>query len=89
MNPNKVPIVMSSDNKVFFTIATVIVSMLENASKDTFYDIYVLCTDTVTDESKNKLSELKTQYNNFSLSFIDMKDTFKNIPKTHKYVTYV
>lgn len=89
MNPNKVPIVMSSDNKVFFTIATVIVSMLENANKDTFYDIYVLCTDTVTDESKNKLSELKTQYNNFSLSFIDMKDTFKNIPKTHKYVTYV
>ncbi|WP_372519326.1 glycosyltransferase family 8 protein [Candidatus Ruminimicrobiellum ovillum] len=89
MNSNKIPVVMSSDNKVFFTVATVIVSMLENANKDAFYDIYVLCTDTVTDENKNKLSELKKQYENFSLSFMDMKDTFKNIPKTHKYVNYV
>ena len=89
MNFDKIPIIMSSDNKVFFTVATAITSMLENANKNTFYDIYVLCTDTVTNESKNKLSELKKQYDKFSLSFIDMKDTFKDIPKTHKYVNYV
>ena len=89
MNSNKIPVVLSSDNKVFFGLATVIVSMLENAYEDTFYDIYVLCTDTVTNENKNKLVELKNKYDKFSLSFMDMKDTFKNIPVTHKYVNYV
>ena len=89
MNSNKIPVVLSSDNKVFFGLATVIVSMLENAYEDTFYDIYVLCTDTVTNENKNKLVELKNKYDKFSLSFMDMKDTFKNIPVTHKDVNYV
>ena len=89
MNSNKIPIAMASDTKLFFTIGPLIVSILDNAQEKTFYDIYILCAGDVTQEQKDKLSELKSQYQNFSLSFIDMKDTFKNIPKTHTYVNYV
>ena len=89
MNSTKIPIIIASDNNLFFAAATLIVSILENANKDTFYDIYFLCTDNVTPEEKNKLCKLKSQYQNFSLQFIDMKDTFKDIPKTHKHVNYV
>ncbi len=89
MNLNKIPIIIASDNNLFFAASTLIVSMLENANKDTFYDIFFLCTDNVTPEDKNKLCKLKSQYQNFSLQFIDMKDTFKDIPKTHEHVNYV
>ncbi|MCR4663590.1 MAG: glycosyltransferase family 8 protein [Endomicrobiaceae bacterium] len=89
MNTNKIPVIVSSDNNLFFAAATLIVSMLENANKDTFYDIHFLCTGNVIKEDKEKLQELTLKYNNFSLSFTDMKDTFKDIPKTHEHVNYV
>lgn len=89
MNSQKIPIILASDEHIFFTIGIVIVSMLENAKDTTFYDVYILCTETINKEEKDKLYTLTLQYKNLSISFIEMKDTFKNIPSTHEHVTYV
>ncbi len=86
---NKIPVVLASDNKLFFAVATVLVSMTENAKKDTFYEIYILCSGDVTQKNKQRIKEIEGKYNNISITFIDMKNTFANIKKTHKYVTHV
>ena len=52
---NKIPVVISSDNNIFFTVGTVLTSLLENAAPETFYEINVLYTSDVTGENKNKL----------------------------------
>ena len=41
MNTNKISVAMASDTNVFFTIGPLIVSILDNAKEETFYDIYV------------------------------------------------
>ena len=87
---NKIPIVISSDNKIFYTVGVVLTSLLENASSDTFYEINVFYTSDVTDENKNKLLLLKDKYTNMSLTMFDMGDKFKYIPITDGYhVNYV
>lgn len=87
---NRIPIVISSDNKAFFTVGVVLTSLLENAKSDTFYEINVLYTSDVTEENKNKLLELKNRYQNMSLCMFNMGDKFKDIPSTEGYhVNYV
>ena len=87
---NKIPVTISSDNNIFYTVGVVLTSLLENASPDTFYEINCLCAGDVTEEKKKKLSELKNKYTNFTLTFFDMKDKFKDIPTTKGYhVNYV
>lgn len=86
---NKIPVVLGSDNKIFFTVATVLVSIAENAKKDTFYEIYIMCAADVTQNNKQTVKNLENKYKNIAINFIDMGDTFVDIPKTHTYVNYV
>ena len=87
---NKIPIVISSDNRIFFTVGVVLTSLLENAKSDTFYDINVFYTSDVTDENINKLKTSLNKYKNKSLNLFDMGDKFKDIPSTKGYhVNYV
>lgn len=86
---NKIPVCLACDEKMAFALATVLVSMVENANKDTFYETYILCSNDVTEDSKQKIKFLEKRYNNLSVTFIDMQDTFANIKKTHEYVTHV
>lgn len=86
---NKIPVCLASDNKLFFAVATVLVSMAENAKKDTFYEVYILISSDVTEDNKRKIKLLEKKYNNLSINYIDMGDTFVNIKKTHDYVNYV
>ena len=87
---NKIPIVISSDNKIFFTVSVVLTSLLENAKDDTFYEINVLYTEDVTQDNLDKLQKLKEKYKNISLNTFNMGNKFKDIPTTKGYhVNYV
>ncbi len=86
----KVPVVISSDNKIFFTVGVVLVSLLENASPETFYEINVLLASDVTTENKEKLLKLYDTYKNMTLNMVDMGAKFRDIPHTSGYhVNYV
>lgn len=85
-----IPVVLGSDDNLIFALATAIVSLLENAKSDTFYEIHCLLTDDVTDESKAKLTRLQEKYKNCTISLHDMKDKFRDIPTSEGYhVNYV
>lgn len=87
---NRIPIVISSDNNIFFTVAVTLVSLLSNAHKDTFYEVNCLCASDVTDENKMKLKRSLDKYSNFSLNFFDMNGKFQDLKTSKGYhVNYV
>lgn len=65
------------DNFVKYTIVS-LYSMIQNASKDHKYHIYVLHTD-ISDEMKAKMTELKND--NFDISFEDVTEYLHSIAK--------
>lgn len=67
-----IPVVMATDNR-YIPLVVSIISMMESAGKDTFYDIYILIDDSFTEES-----ELTVKRN---LSVFEKKCTlsFKNV----------
>lgn len=86
---NKIPVVLACDGKVAFSVATVLVSMAENAHETTFYEIYILYAKDVEEESRQKIKALENRYGCLAINFINMGTTFANIKKTHEYVNYV
>lgn len=82
-----VPIFLSSDNNYAPFVATTIASICDNTS--TFCDFYIL-DGGITEENKEKICELKQQFNNFSIEFIgiDTQKEFKTINyKNNEYIT--
>ncbi|MBE5746211.1 MAG: glycosyltransferase family 8 protein [Clostridiales bacterium] len=71
-----IPIFFSTDNNYVPFLAVSIKSLLDNASKDYFYNIHVL-TDGISDENKIKLQEVLT--NNSKLIFDDMSQYVSRI----------
>ena len=65
-----VPIFLSSDNNYAPFVATTIASICDNTS--TFCDFYIL-DGGITEENKEKICELKQQFDNFSIEFIKIK----------------
>ena len=82
---NKIPVILSSDNKIFYTVGAVLTSLLENASSNTFYDIHVLHTSDVTEDNKDKLLSMQKRYANMKLELHDMKNKFEDINITKGY----
>jgi lipopolysaccharide biosynthesis glycosyltransferase len=86
----RIPIVISSDNKIFFSVGVVLTSLLENAAPDTFYEVNVLYTADVSEDNKNTLKLLQHKYKNMSLNMQDMGNKFCDIKVTEGYhVNYV
>ncbi|MBR6743977.1 MAG: 1-acyl-sn-glycerol-3-phosphate acyltransferase [Clostridia bacterium] len=76
MNENRIPIFYAcDDNFVKYTIVS-LTSMIENASKDHCYQIYVLHT-FISAEMKEKLLELQNE--NFEITFCDVTDHLETI----------
>jgi len=86
----KIPVVISSDENIFFSVGVVIESLAEHAAEGTFYDVRVFCAGNVSDGSKAKLGELaKRHAAKLSVACVDMGGAFADINKTHAYVNHV
>ncbi len=66
----RIPIFLSSDNNYAPFVATTIASICDNTKS--FCDFYIL-DGGITEENKEKICELKQQFNNFSIEFIKIK----------------
>jgi lipopolysaccharide biosynthesis glycosyltransferase len=53
-------------------------SMLENANPEYKYNLYILHSD-ITEENQDKLQQTITNFNNSSLTFINMQEKFKDL----------
>lgn len=76
---SNIPIFLSSSNDYSPFVATTIASICDNTKS--FCDFYVL-DGGISEENKEKISELKNQFNNFTLEFvkIDSARSFKDFP---------
>lgn len=87
---NIVPILFTFDDKLITPAVVCITSLLENAQKDTFYDIYIIHSE-VFDFSKSKLVEISTHYDNCKINFRKVSGEFvggyviRGIPETCYY----
>lgn len=69
---NNVPIVFTLDENYFMPCGVALTSLLENAKKDTFYEI-ILFETGLTDEHKRKLENLAAIYKNCSFKFYNVE----------------
>ena len=72
-----IPLVLTSDNNYTPFLYTTMLSALETANKNTFYDFYLLVTDDFLNKNKEEINKLKKKYN-CTINFIDIKNKFNN-----------
>lgn len=88
MNKNLIPIVLASDNNYAPYLYVTLLSLLENAESSTFYDIFILTPSDFSDINSYRLNRFKSTYSNCKITFIDMKNQFKNVKLKIKHITY-
>ncbi len=75
----KIPIVFSFNDGYLMPAGVCITSLLINAKKDVFYDIFILhSSQRLSQLSKEKLVSLKKEFSNCNFTFVDVKDAFKD-----------
>lgn len=74
---NKIPVVFALDNNYIEQLASVIASVLKNASSNTYIEFNILHND-IPEINKNKIKKLNEINNNCKFKFIDMIDLIKN-----------
>lgn len=81
----KTPIVFSFNEGYVMPAGVCITSLLINAHKDTFYDIFILySSERLFKSGIDKITVLKEIYSNCDFTFIDVKEAFKNAYETRK-----
>ncbi len=99
---NKIPVVFAFDDNYALPGSVAIMSLIENAAPDTFYDVFVMCSDDLNVGNRElNLRHIERLYHGkASLSFIDVGNYFEDAPLTfhftrtayyrlliHKYLT--
>ena len=72
-----IPVVFSSNNNYLPYLAVTLESMLANADKNCFYDIFIFY-DAVSDELKELLAEEVEKYPNASVTFVNVNRCIDN-----------
>lgn len=75
---NKVPIVFSFDDNMCLPACVCLTSLLESAKSTTFYSIYILCNDSLGDDSRIRLSSITNHFLNASVSFVECGNIFES-----------
>lgn len=73
-----IPIVMSSDNNYAPFMYTTMLSVLQNAKDNTFYDFYLIVHPNFSHKRKDQINKLKKQYK-CNINFIGMEERFNNL----------
>lgn len=71
MNRLTVPVFFSTDENYIPFLAVTVRSLIENASSDNNYELYILNTD-LSEESKSRILAMQTE--NVSINFVDVKE---------------
>lgn len=82
MDKKEIPIMFCFDNNYVIPAAVAFYSLLENASNEYYYKMYVLHTD-ISEENQQKLKENISKFSYCSeLIFINMKNKFEDLWET-------
>lgn len=78
-----IPVVHCFDNNYVIPAAVAFFSMLQHASQEYFYKLYVMHSN-ITSENQKKLDLVVANFNNASLEFINMENKFEDLFQTLK-----
>lgn len=82
-----IPVCFVTDKDYCFSVAVAIISVLENANKDIFYDFYCIVGSDVAQADNEKILSITKQYNNCSIKIIDAGTCYNDKVCRHKYVS--
>ena len=85
---NVIPLVLSTDNYGSKYLDVTLLSILTNADKTTFYDIYILTPKNFSKKAKLKLEFDTKSFRNNKIHFINMNNCFSNAKMLQKHITY-
>lgn len=75
---NTVPIVFCFDDSWEIPACICMTSLLENAKEDTFYDIFILYSESSSFHLNGKINKLQDHYSNCKITFRSVGNTFKD-----------
>ena len=82
---NRIPIVFAIDRNVIVPCAVTITSLLENADKDTLYEIFILCEEsTLPQEDRMMLSGAFADHGQAEIHFVDVGDAYSDVPEMQR-----
>ena len=84
----KIPVVLISDEDTMFSVASTMISLLENTSKKNKILFNIIHTGDVSKQSIEKIKSIEKMYSNANINFIDMGDKYKNEKKTSERIHY-
>ena len=79
LDKNIIPIVFSLGEDFTMPTSVAITSLLYNANETTFYDIYLFVTKNFGRQYRDKLNSLKTKFNNFNITYIEIDNEFEDV----------
>lgn len=86
--PVKIPVVFAVDNDYMLPLGVAICSLVENASKETFYEIYLLQGTVLLHSIVDIIDKIKKQHSNFSFKVICVnEEVFKEAKNFAPYLS--
>ena len=83
----KVPVVFATDENYLFYTVVAITSMAENASEDTFYQIYILVSGAL-EKGHRILTDLEEKYANLKINLLPVDGReFQGVTINNKHIT--
>ncbi len=79
----KIPVVFACDNNYRIPLGVAMSSLLSHASETTFYELYLLYTEGLSDDLKDMLLKLQKMYYNFSLQLIKVENALLEDATSH------
>lgn len=73
-----IPIAMALDDGYTYPTIVSITSIMENASRDTYYDFYIMHPSNFKTDNKNKIMSLTKKYNKCKIKFINMEKAYSS-----------
>lgn len=83
----EIPIILATDENYTPQTSVTIISVMENGSLCTKYKFYILTPYLFNKETLSKFNDIMKKYPNCSISYIEMKDAFKDIKLNIPHIT--
>ena len=81
-----IPVILSSDNNYAKYLDVTLISILANAKKDTFYDVYILMSPDFSKKSQKLIQQDASKYKNNKINFVNLNNAFSGY-KTAPHIT--
>lgn len=87
MNTQPIPVVFATDENYVVPTYIAAYSMLQNAEKNYYFDIYIMVPNDISEHGKLTLTELEKTSHNCKVHFLNMENAFQEIEMLISYIT--